>query len=241
MADDGGDEGTPTGGNGISVLVVDDHPIFADVLTMRLERERGVGQVACAYGLDEARTVARRARPQVVLLDYHVQGDVGTSLIPELRAMPSPPEVVILSASDDPDEVISALDCGASAWVVKGAGIDVLMHAADEVLQGRMYLSPATIRPVVTRLLRRREPAPHSFVDDLTGRQLDVLRCLVSGMSRDETARRLFITTNTVRTHAQALLRAAGEHTTPALTAKARRLGVKGIDEPASGGVGSSG
>jgi DNA-binding NarL/FixJ family response regulator len=146
----------------------------------------------------------------------------------------------MLSASDDPDEVIGALDCGASAWVVKGAGIDVLMHAAQEVLHGRMYLSPATVRPVVTRLLRRREPRPRTFVDDLTERQLDVLRCLVAGMSRDETARRLFITTNTVRTHAQALLRAADEHSTPALAAKARRLGVTGIDEPDADGARSS-
>lgn len=224
--------------DGISVLVVDDHPVFADVLTLHLEHERGVAEVRSAYGLDEARAVARRSGPDVVLLDYHVQGAVGTSLIPDLQALPAPPEVVMLSASDDPEEVIGALASGASAWVVKGAGIDVLMHAADEVLHGRMYLSPATVRPVVTRLLRRREPPPHSFVDDLTERQLDVLRCLVSGMSRDETARRLFITTNTVRTHAQALLRAAGEHTTPALAAKARRLGVKGIDEPAAGSSG---
>ena len=224
----------------MSVLVVDDHPIFADVLTLRLSGEPGVAEVTSAYGLDEACVVARRARPDVVLLDYHVQGAVGTSLIPQLRELPDPPEVVMLSASDDPDEVIGALDSGASAWVVKGAGIDVLMLAADEALHGRMYLSPTVVRPVVTRLLRRHEPRPHTFVDDLTERQLDVLRCLVTGMTREETARRLFITTNTVRTHAQALLRAADEHSTPALAAKARRLGVTGIDEPVGSAAGSS-
>jgi DNA-binding NarL/FixJ family response regulator len=68
-------------------------------------------------------------------------------------------------------------------------------------------------------------------VDNLTPRELEVLRCLVSGMTRAEVAQHLFVSTNTVRTHVQSLLRRADQHSALALVAFARSLGVKGIDE----------
>ncbi len=222
-----------TRGRDVSVLVVDDHRIFADVLTSRLLQEPGIGEVTAAHALDEARVLGHHAQPDVVLLDYQVHDEVGTTLIADLRALDSAPHVLMLSATEEARAVVDALEHGASGWVVKGARIEVLMHAMAEVREGRMYLSPATVRPVVERLLTQNRPVHQpSFLDDLTERQVEVLRCLVSGMSRAETARRLYITTNTVRTHVQVLLRAADEHSTLALVAKARRLGVAGIDEP---------
>lgn len=107
------------------------------------------------------------------------------------------------------------------------------MLATNEVLNGRMYLFPTTVRPVVERLLSRaRSQRRPSFVDELSERQLQVLRCLVGGMSRSETGDRLFITANTVRTHVQHLLKLADVHSTLALVARARALGVRGIDDP---------
>ncbi len=228
-----------TRGRDVSVLVVDDHRIFADVLTSRLLQEPGIGEVTAAHALDEARVLGHHVQPDVVLLDYQVRDEVGTKLIPELRALESAPHVLMLSATEEAHAVVDALEQGADGWVVKGARLDVLMHAMAEVQDGRMYLSPATVRPVFERLLTQSRPVRQpSFLDDLTERQVEVLRCLVSGMSRAETAQRLYITTNTVRTHAQVLLRAADEHSTLALVAKARRLGVAGIDDPEPEGPG---
>jgi DNA-binding NarL/FixJ family response regulator len=220
-------------GRDVSVLAVDDHRIFADVLASRLVQEPGIAAVTPAYSLGEARVLAQHLQPAVVLLDYHVRDELGTSLIADLRALDSSPHVLMLSATEDAPAVVDALEHGASGWVVKGSRIEVLTHAMSEVQQGRMYLSPTTVRPVVERLMTMSRPVRQpSFLDDLTERQVEVLRCLVSGMSRAETAQRLFITTNTVRTHAQVLLRAAEEHSTLALVAKARALGVSGIDDP---------
>lgn len=218
-------------GHRIKILVVDDHRLFADVLVRRLEQESMVESALPAYGLDEARVLARRWEPDVVLLDYHVHDEVATSLIPDLRALPSAPQVVMLSASEDPPAIIDSLHHGAAAWVVKGSRLDVLMNAAQEVLDGNMYLSPTTVRPVVEELLDRNKVREPTFVDSLSERQLDVLRCLVAGMTRAETAARLFITPNTVRTHVQHLLKAADAHSTLALVARARQLGVVGIDD----------
>jgi DNA-binding NarL/FixJ family response regulator len=216
----------------ISLLIVDDHRVFAEVLAMRLEQEPRVADVELAHGLDEARTLARKGTHDVVVLDYHLEGHVGTELIAGLRELPKAPQVVMLSASEKTEEIIASLDSGASAWVVKGAPVGLLMQATEEVLAGRMYLHPSTVRGVVEHLLADlRGQRETTFVDDLSERQLEVLRCMVAGLDRAEIAQRLYISPNTVRTHAQHLLRVADVHSTLALVARARELGVRGIDD----------
>ncbi len=217
----------------LSLLIVDDHRIFAEALSLRLRRESNVGSVWLAHCLDEAGRLAARNHPDVVVLDYDLGGEIGTDLIPSLRDLPNPPQVVMLSASDDTDHVVDALARGASAWVLKDASAENLLLAASEAVHGHMYLYPTTVRPVVELLLTRaRGKADATFLDVLSQRQHDVLMCLVAGMTRAETAEQLFITTHTVRTHVQHLLRAAEVHSTLALVARARELGVTGLDVP---------
>lgn len=225
----------------ISLLLVDDHRIFAETLSMRIRREACIGDIALAHSLDDARSLAARVNPDVVILDYDLDGEVGTDLIPSLRDLPHPPQVVILSASGATDHVLDAIALGASAWVLKEAPTEDLLLAATEVLLGHMYLSPAMLRPVIEQLISRdREQHQATFLDNLSQRQREVLRCLVSGMTRAETAQTLFITTNTVRTHVQHLLRAADTHSTLALVARARELGVTGLETTAQGSRSSS-
>lgn len=224
----------------ISLLIVDDHRIFAEALSLRMRREAGVGTVTLAYCLDDARALAARVRPDVVVLDYDLDGELGTDLIPCLRDLPHPPQIVMLSATDAADHVVDAIALGASAWVLKEGSADDLLLAASEVLNGHMYLSPTTVRPVIERLLTRvREHDQPTFLDELSKRQREVLQCLAAGMTRAETAQHMFITTNTVRTHVQHLLRAAGVHSTLALVARARELGVSGLEVSNPGSLSS--
>lgn len=215
------------------ILLVDDHRVFADVLAMRLRAERSVARVEVAYSLTHARSVMSSFRPDLVLLDYHLGDESGLDLLDDLDGLPQRPAVLVLSGLNDTRFVVDALESGVQGWVSKDANFEVLVMAADEVLQEHMYLPPATIRPVVEQLLgeaRGQQPEP-SFVDDLSRRELEVLRCLVSGMTRREVAARLYLSVNTVRTHVQNLLRQADEHSTLAMVAHARDLGVTGIDE----------
>jgi two-component system nitrate/nitrite response regulator NarL len=227
----------------VTLLIVDDHRIFAEVLRARLESEPRVSEVRLASGLDEALQLAGWMSPDVVVLDYDVDGVPATGLIGDLRALTAPPEVVMLSGSEDPDDIIASLSAGAAAWVVKGARVEDLMAALEEVLDGHAYLHPTTLRPVLDRLLHQHDGDDDepNFLQDLSARQLEVLRCLAGGLTRAETAQRLFISPNTVRTHVQHLLTASGEHSTLALVARARELGVPGIDAPSEDGPSSSG
>lgn len=216
------------------LLLVEDSRIFADLLADRMRGEEGVTDVDVASSVAEACTHLLRHRPDVVFLDLHLVGEVGLDLLPHVRVMEDPPGVLMLSGAHDTRQVVGAFAAGADGWVDKTERFDTLMGAAHEVFRGNMYLTPGALRPVIQYLLGRDRGA-ESFVDTLSARQLEVLRCLVSGMSRAECAQRLHLSVNTVRTHVQALLKRADVHSTLALASLARSHGVRGIDEAAPG------
>ncbi|WP_246142764.1 response regulator [Nocardioides rubriscoriae] len=227
--------GAPVRGPGhapIDILLVDDHRVFADVLAMRMRDEPTIGRIDVACSLSEARANLHRSCPDLVLLDVQLDGEVGLDLFGDLRAMATPPDVLMLSGVEAAHVIVEAFRSGAQGWVAKTAPFDTLMFAAQEVLRGHMYLAPPTLKPVLVYLLvhsTARDVAP-SFIDDLTPRQVDVLRCLVEGMSRAECAQRLHLSVHTVRTHVQQLLKQADLHSTLALASRARALGLPGID-----------
>lgn len=216
-----------------TALLVDDHRLFAEVLATRMRSEGTVELVETVHALDHARAVVNVLRPEVVLLDRQVGDDDGLRLLPHLALLPRRPRVLVVSAGFHAGDVVDALAAGVDGWIGKDSGMPLLLGAIATVLRGELYLPPAMVRPVVDRLLRegRQRPQETTFVDQLSARETDVLRCLVAGMTRAEAAERLFVSTNTIRTHVQNLLKRAEVHSTGALVAAARELGVPGIDE----------
>lgn len=216
---------------GLHVLLVDDHRLFAEVLARRLALEPRVGNVSFAPSIAVAAALLNTTRPDVVVLDYDLGETCGLDLLPTVTGRDDPPEVVVLSGSCDPTTIISALRQGARGWVMKENSIDALLHAISEVRRGSIALPPLAWTPVLSALI---EEAPRTAATEtlpgLTPRQLDVLRCLVTGMTQREAADRLFVSPNTVRTHVQALFAHFDVHTTPALTSLARKAGLTGVE-----------
>jgi DNA-binding NarL/FixJ family response regulator len=223
----------PSAGDGVRILLVDDHRVFAEALAALLEAEPGIDDVRVASSLDSARAMIVAAHPDLILLDLTLVDESGLDLLRDPTIAGHRPDVVILSGSNDPGRIIDALDAGAQGWLSKDTRVDALLDAVWQVLHGYMYLSPENLRPVLERLLANvhNRRSFGGFVDELTPRELEVLRCLVAGMTRAEVAQHLFVSTNTVRTHVQSLLRQSDQHSTLALVAMARALGVTGIDE----------
>lgn len=215
----------------VKVLLVDDHKVFPEVLAMRLRVDTAVDAVEVAFSLNSARATLNRFRPDLVLLDYQLVDEIGLGLFPDLLRLPEPPKVLMLSGIDATQQIVQALDCGAQGWVTKTTRFETLIFAIKAVLRGHMYLAPQTLKPVILYLLAqaRVTVSEPSFVDELSPRELEVLRCLIGGMSRAEVADRLFLSVNTVRTHVQHLLKHADRHSTLALVALARDLGVRSI------------
>jgi DNA-binding NarL/FixJ family response regulator len=231
---------------GLVVLLVDDHRGFAEALAGLLLAEHGIDRVELADSLDSARAVLRSDRPDLVLLDVTLAEESGFDLLTDLEADADPPAAIVLSGHTEPRLIVQALASGAKGWLSKTTGLEALLDAVWQVVEGQMYLAPSTLQPVLCQLLAdlRAKESSSAFVESLTPRELEVLRCLVSGMTRAEVGQHLFVSMNTVRTHVQNLLRRSEQHSALALVAFARSQGVRGIDEPddppATGWPGSS-
>jgi DNA-binding NarL/FixJ family response regulator len=222
-----------SGDAGATILLVDDHRVFAEILRQILLTEEGIGRINLASSLDAARSALKADPPDLVLLDLALADESGFELLTELAGQEDAPAVIVLSGSNEPWLIVKALECGARGWLSKTTRLEALVTAVWQVMDGHVYLAPTTLRPVLTHLLSdlHGQRAASGFVQDLTPRELEVLRCLVSGMTRAEVAQHLFVSMNTVRTHIQSLLRRSDQHSALALVAFARSHGVTGIDE----------
>jgi DNA-binding NarL/FixJ family response regulator len=209
----------------LRLLVVDDHRVFAEALARRLQAEPFIASVRVARSVGEARALVNRSVPDVVLLD-HVLGDAyGADLLPDLGGLPGPPIVLVVSAADEPREVVSYLRAGVDGWVSKDIDYEGLLAAIRSAMAGHVALVGRPLDGALRLLLEKDAPAGE-LPYELTPREREVLECLVGAMSTREIADHLFISGHTVRTHIQHLLRRAGMHSTAELVADARARGV---------------
>ncbi len=222
----------------LTLLLVDDHPVFTEVLARCLFRLADVRSIHLAHNLDRARAHVRQSRPDVILLDCHLGQESGLDLIEYVAEVGSGAAVIVVSGSSLPCEVADAFARGARGWVSKRGPVEDVLDAVVAVRGGEKYLAPTAVAPVMDYLVggAAAPPPEPTFVTALTAREREVLECLVSGMTRQAVASRLFVSPNTVRTHIQSLLRAADVHSTLALLAAARQAGVHGV-EPVAGGA----
>jgi DNA-binding NarL/FixJ family response regulator len=196
----------------IRLLLVDDHPVFADALQARLSAEADLDPVLIAYSVGEARATLAREEIDVLVLDQNLGDGLGTDLLSHMRDVAAKTHVVILSGVHDVALVVDAVVLGVRGWVTKRANVDELMEAIRVVYAGHMWLAPDLLSDVVPALLRRRSDSPPGPLEKLTPRERQVLACMVEGLSGAEIDKRLRITRNTVRTHTQNLITKLGVH-----------------------------
>lgn len=211
----------------ISVLIVDDHALFADALQARLSREADLRPVTVAYGAAAAAERAAASRPAVVILDVALGDGSGLDLIGTLRASSPGSSCVMLTAVESVDDMVSALTRGARAWLPKTIDIHHLVRVVRGVHQGEAWVAPDLLGPVLTKLSASEAVPRPDPLAGLSPREREVLQCMVDGMSRAEIADRLGVSGNTVRTHAQNLIAKLGVHSTLESVAVALRNGLR--------------
>jgi DNA-binding NarL/FixJ family response regulator len=211
----------------ISVLVVDDHALFADALQARLAQETDLGPVLVAYGAVAAAERAAATQPAVVILDVVLDDGSGLDLIGAVRESSPDSNCVMLSAVESVDDVVTALSRGARAWLPKTVDVRHLVRVVRGVHRGEAWVAPDLLGRVLTELVARAaRPRPDPLAG-LSPREREVLQCMVDGMSRAEIADRLGVSGNTVRTHVQNLIAKLGVHSTLESVAVALRNGVR--------------
>lgn len=191
----------------IRVLICDDHALFRRGLLMVVEEEDDLEVVAeAANGRDAIRLAAEHA-PDVVLMDLrmpHVDGIAATKAI--LEQQPSA-AVILLTVSDEEDDLFEAMKAGAAGYLLKEISIDEVASAIRSVHRGDRLVTPSLATKLITEFAgfgrggRNGTPAPQ-----LTTRELEVLRQVASGKTNREIAVALGIAENTVKNHVRNLL-----------------------------------
>lgn len=179
----------------IRLLVVDDHPVVRAGLVAVLAEQADLDVVGEAANGAEAVAVIPRLAPQVVLMDLRMPVLDGVAATRHIRALPSPPEVLILTTYDTDADIVAAVEAGARGYLLKDSRPDVLAEAIRQAALGQTVLAPTVAARLADRL---RDPRPSV---ELTPRELEVLTLVGEGMTNAQIGRRLLIGEATVKTH----------------------------------------
>lgn len=180
----------------IRILVVDDHPVVREGLVAILEDQPDFEVAGAAGSAEDAVAMARRSPPDLVLLDLELPGMDGIQAIAALRdAAPAAP-VLVFTAYDTDERVLSAVRAGARGYLLKGAPAADLARAIRAVHQGGSYLEPRVADRVLAEVRR-----PRAASQALSGREREVLTLAAAGRSNKQIARALGITERTVKFH----------------------------------------
>ncbi|GAA3966094.1 response regulator transcription factor [Actinomadura viridis] len=187
-----------------TVVLVDDHQMFRTGVKAELgEAVRILGE---AGDVDEAVSVIRETRPDVVLLDVHLPGGGGIEVLRRLQgAVPS--RFLALSVSDAAEDVIGVVRGGARGYVTKTISGPELTDAIARVAEGDAVFSPRLAGFVLDAFAATDQPAVDPELDQLTQREREVLRLIARGYAYKEIAKELFISVKTVETHVSSVLR----------------------------------
>lgn len=213
------------------LLVVDDHPLMAEALSLVLSSLDSEARVETARDLQSAFRIAETPPSfNVVLLDLGLPGCSDLEALERFRErFPSLP-VVVVSASGDPSAIIGALDLGAMGFIPKSSPKDVILSAVRLVVSGGIYV------PVQALSARGAEPppaappaGPRTTAEDLglSPRQAEVLTLVLKGLPNKLIARKLDISENTTKVHVSAVLKALGVATRTQALIAAARLGLR--------------
>ena len=180
------------------MLIADDHAVVRAGLKLLLDAQEDIETVGEAGSGDEAISLARSLKPDVVLLDVVMPGRSGIEATPELLAAAPDSKVLILSMQDDARYVHEAFAAGASGYVLKEAADTEVVQAVREVANGGRYVHPTLGARLVAAEAKARQKADE---DPLSDREREVLRLLALGHTNQEIAKALYISVRTAETH----------------------------------------
>lgn len=216
----------------IRILLADDHVVLREGTRELLEREEDMEVVAEAGDGQEAVRLATSLRPDVAIMDISMPVLNGIEATKQLKAIHPATAVLVLTAYDDDQYIFALLEAGAAGYLLKDVHASELVRAIRAVHAGESVLHPAVARKVVNRFARpgrqRKEDGPF---EQLTGRELEVLKLAGQGLGNREIAHELILSIRTVQAHLTNTFNKMGVGSRTEAVIKALREGLLTLDD----------
>lgn len=190
----------------IRVLIVDDHQVVRQGLRTFLELQDDITVVGEAENGLQAVDIVRQLEPDIVLMDLVMPDMDGISATQQLHAQGSATKVIALTSFSEDDKVFPAIQAGAASYLLKDVSPDDLVEAIRAVHHGEARLHPDITRKLMQQVSQARNSSQENSIEELTGREREVIRLVAEGRSNREIAQELFISEKTVKTHISNLL-----------------------------------
>ena len=207
----------------LRVAVVDDHTTFAELLSDALGREPDLINVGHAAGVDEAVALCRRARPDVVIMDYHLPDGDGLDAAEQILTAAPDTRIILLTGNPSPDVLARAAGSGLCGFLPKDGSLSTLLETIRHAKSGSMVVYPAILSQN-----RRAQAAKPPGSPALTQRERQVLALMAAGYDVRTNSRTLGISQHTCRGYVKSILAKLGAHSQLEAVATAQRLELLG-------------
>jgi DNA-binding NarL/FixJ family response regulator len=194
----------------IRVLVVDDDRLVRSGLRLIMDQTPSLQVIGEAENGREAVAAAGALRPDVVVMDVRMPVMDGIEATRQITAGVEPPRVLILTTFELDEYVFSAIQAGASGFLLKRSPAEQLVEAVQTIAAGDALLAPSVTRRLIEEFTRTRAAAEDPRLAELTEREREVLQAIARGLSNEELSTTLYISANTVKTHVKRVLTKLG-------------------------------
>ena len=194
----------------IELLIVDDQDLIRDGLRAIFEVGSDIGVIGEASDGEQAVALSARLSPHVVLMDLRMPVMDGIAATSQIVRQEPPPYVLVLTTYDGDDNVLAAVQAGASGYLLKDAPRDRIVEAVQRVAQGEAQLAPQLTQRLVDRMRATPTAARAASLPPLSPRELDVLKAVARGRTNAEIADQLYLSVTTVKSYASSLFTKLG-------------------------------
>ena len=217
----------------ISIIIIDDHPLFREGLKSIIGRDARFKVVGEAGSGHEGLEMAKRLKPDLVVVDISLPDQSGIQLTRDLRELLSETKILVVSMHSKIDYIAEAFQAGATGYVVKESASERLLQGLKSGVKGDYYLDSSVSHAVVENLMK--SPLKAAKITDadyatLTPREQEIMRFLAEGLSSKAVAEKLFISPKTVENHRANIMNKLGLHSTIELVRYAAKLGLIDVD-----------
>jgi DNA-binding NarL/FixJ family response regulator len=223
-----GDEEEARRDGPIRVLVVDDQPVFTEMLRVVLDMQPDIEVVGMAFTGEEGLQAALEMKPDVLLVDYHMPGMTGLDVIQELKAAGQEVITVVLTADTDEAVMAGAIAAGAAGYITKQQALNEVVQAVRSASEGEPVVPPFMIPRILSHFHRQQQKEQQADLlrERLSAREIQILEQLARGRSNEEISEIFVLSPNTVRTHIHNIIKKMGVHSKLQATTLALQLGI---------------